>query len=235
MYKVKEEQLMQKQVSPTEWKGIQLELSKRIVKQDDFNLENIRTIGGMDITFKDLYKNPTKAWVSIVIVDINTMKQIYEKIIETVIEVPYKATFLAFRELPLLLEIYNQLEQKPDIFMIDGHGYAHPRRLGIASHFGVLTNEVTIGVAKRILCGRHERLTYNVRKKPIIYNDETIGMARANTHSSRIYISIGNRISLDTAVEVTEKCCKPNERIPYPIKLAHNLLQPVRRKNLALM
>jgi deoxyribonuclease V len=142
--------------------------------------------------------------------------------------VPYIPTFLSFREYPPLSLAYTALSQKPDLCFVDAHGRAHPRKLGAASHFGVLRDVPTIGVAKSLLCG-----TINSDSKPfetLILDDEIIG-ARivSKPECNPIYISIGHRISLETAVEMTQKCIT-RYRIPEPTRLAHQMATKERLK-----
>ena len=213
-----------------ELKKVQLECAKRVVQRDSFS--EIKTVGGMDLTFEDLEKTPTRAWASLVVLELDTLKPIYEQVIEDVVDFPYIPTFLAFRELPLLLKLYKTAKVKPDVFFIDGQGVAHPRGCGIASHFGVETGEVSVGVAKSKLFGyakepgpKRGDFTY------LRYKGRIIGaVVRTKDNAQPVYVSVGHRISLKTAVELVLRTSI--HRIPEPTRLAHNLLQKVRRENL---
>ena len=205
----------------------QVECAKKVVQKDDF--ESVETIGGMDLTFEDIRKNPTKAWASLVVVDIKTLKPIYDLVVEDEVDFPYVPTFLAYRELPLLLKLYQRAKVKPDVFFIDGQGIAHPRGCGIASHFGVETGEVSVGVAKKKLFGYYkeppmERGSHSY----MTHKDKVVGAAvRTRDNTKCVFVSVGNRISLDTAIDLVLRTSK--YRIPEPTRLAHNLLQRVRR------
>jgi len=213
-----------------ELKKKQLECAKKVVARDEFN--EIKTVGGMDLTFEDLKKTPTRAWASLVVLDLETLKPIYELVVEGEVSFPYVPTFLAFREMPLLLKLYEKAEVKPDAYFIDGQGTAHPRGCGIASHFGVETGEVTVGVAKTRLFGYakeppNERGAFTYLR----YKGRVVGAAvRTKENAQPVFVSPGHRISLKSAIELVLKTSR--YRVPEPTRLAHNLLQKVRRKAL---
>ncbi|MBO8142978.1 MAG: endonuclease V [Thermodesulfobacterium sp.] len=210
-----------------ELEKIQSDCAKRIIKRDV--LRKIETVGGIDVTFRSPKENPTIAWVCIVVVNLETLRPVYQKIIEGMVNFPYIPTFLAFRELPIMLKLYKLLEIKPDVIFIDGQGISHPRGCGIASHFGVETGAVTVGVAKKKLCGNHmplseKRGSYSY----LIYNNEVVGVVlRTKDKVKPIYVSIGHKIGLKTAIKLVLKTSI--YRIPEPLRLAHNLLQKIRK------
>lgn len=211
-----------------ELKKIQQECAKKVIQRDDF--EKLITAGGIDLTFEDIKNNPTRAWASIVIVDINTLKPVYEDVVEGLVDFPYIPTFLAFRELPLMLELYQKIKIKPDVYFIDGQGIAHPRGCGIASHFGVATNSVSVGVAKTKLFGYYKepeekRGSYSY----LTYKGSIVGaVLRTKDRTEPVYVSVGHRISLKRAIEIVLRTSI--YRIPEPTRLAHNLLQKVRKR-----
>ena len=213
-----------------ELKRIQIECAKRVITRDDF--EGVETVGGMDLTFEKLEENPTRAWASLVVVELKTLRVVYNLVVEDVVSFPYIPTFLAFREMPLLLKLYREAKVKPDVFFIDGQGVAHPRGCGIASHFGVETGEVSVGVAKTKLFGYYrepdaKRGSFSYLK----FRDRVIGAAvRTKEGSAPVFVSTGHRISLKTAIDLVLKTSK--FRVPEPTRLAHNLLQRVRRGTL---
>lgn len=211
-----------------ELKRIQQECVKKVVQKDDF--QEIRTVGGIDLTFQDIRNNPTRAWASLVVIDINTLKPVYEDVVEGIVDFPYIPTFLAFRELPLMINLHQGAKKKPDVYFIDGQGVAHPRGCGIASHFGVITQSVSVGVAKTKLFGYHKELsTKRGSWSYLTYRGNILGaVLRTRDNTEPIYVSVGHRISLKTAVELVLKTSI--YRIPEPTRLAHNLLQRVRRK-----
>jgi deoxyribonuclease V len=215
-----------------ELKKLQIECGRKIKEIDRISLEKIRYIGGMDLTFKDLKRNPTEALVSLVVVDVDTLEPVEVVIKKTVVDFPYIPTFLAFRELPALLEVYNQSKLKPDVYFIDGQGKIHPRRCGIASHFGVETDTVAVGVAKSHLYGKYElpcarRGCFSFVRDP--KTGEILGaVVRTKTNTYPVFVSVGNNITLQTAIKLVLKTSK--YRIPEPTRLAHNVLQKKRKE-----
>ncbi len=135
---------------------------------------------------------------------------------------PYVPGLLSFREAPLTLEACARLSVTPDLFLVDGQGYAHPRRFGLACHLGLFLDKPTIGCAKSVLLGNYEEPEAEAGSyTPIVDNDETIGAAlRTQTGVKPLYVSIGHEIDLPTAIYWTLQCCK-RHRLPEPARLAH--------------
>ena len=135
---------------------------------------------------------------------------------------PYIPGLLSFREAPLLLAACERLTITPDLILVDGQGVAHPRRIGLASHLGLWLDTPTVGCAKSLLCGRHEA----VGEEPgdfveIVDREETIGVAlRTKRGVKPVYVSIGHKISLESAIDWVLKCGR-GYRLPEPTKLAH--------------
>jgi deoxyribonuclease V len=138
------------------------------------------------------------------------------------INFPYIPGLLSFREAPIILKAYEQLEHSPDIIMVDGQGIAHPRRLGIAAHLGLFFDVPTIGCAKSRLCGSCQMPSIEPGSfEEIIDNNETIGVAlRTRYNTKPVYISIGNKISLEDAIFWVMRCGR-GYRLPEPIRYAH--------------
>lgn len=201
-----------------------------MIKEDDF--DSIETIGGMDLTFEKTKENPTKAWASLVVIERKTLKTIYTLVVDDFVDFPYIPTFLAFREMPLLLKLYEKAKIKPDAYFIDGQGIAHPRGCGIASHFGVETGEVSVGVAKSRLFGYFkEPGPKRGSISPLTYKKDVVGaVLRTKDNTAPVFVSVGHRISLDSAVDLVLETSR--FRIPEPTRLAHNLLQSVRKGRL---
>ncbi|HRY15160.1 MAG: deoxyribonuclease V [Candidatus Competibacteraceae bacterium] len=137
---------------------------------------------------------------------------------------PYVPGLLSFRELPAVLEALEQLRESPDLLLCDGQGIAHPRQLGIASHLGLLVDIPSIGVAKTRLYGTHDEPP-NVRGAwtPLWAGGEIIGaVLRTRPNVKPLYISLGHRISLDTAIRYVMACCT-RYRLPETTRHAHRL------------
>jgi deoxyribonuclease V len=189
-----------------ELEKIQLDCSKKVILADRF--EKLELVGGMDLTFEDIKKTPTKAWASLVVLELKSLRPIYQKVVEGVVDFPYIPTFLAFREMPLMLELYKEAKVRADVYFIDGQGIAHPRGCGIASHFGVETNTPTVGVAKTILVGKDTGTTPKAWEafRLIHYRGKVVGaVLRTKDNTAPIYVSPGHMISLNTALELVLK------------------------------
>lgn len=136
---------------------------------------------------------------------------------------PYVPGFLAFREIPALVQAYRQLAHPPDLIMVDGHGISHPRGLGIASQLGVLLDRPTIGVAKSILVGRPEGEPGNEPGDyvPLVWKGRTLGaVLRTRANVQPVYVATGHRISLETAIAWVIRC-RSGYRLPEPTRQAH--------------
>ena len=144
---------------------------------------------------------------------------------------PYVPGLLSFREAPVLLKCFRKLRCMPDVVMIDGHGLAHPRRFGIACHIGWLLDVPTIGCGKSILVGEYKRLgRRHGAIGGLIHKGEAVGCAvRTRTSVQPVYISIGHRIDLPTAVQLALRCA-PRFRIPEPTRQAHGLVNRLRKQ-----
>ena len=145
-----------------------------------------------------------------------------ETVVEEEVDFPYVPGLLSFRETPLILTAFHKLKLTPDIIIADAQGIAHPRRLGMASHLGLLLDIPTIGCAKAILCGSHSDLSEEPgAQAPIVDRGEVIGAAlRTKQNTKPVYISIGHRVSLKAAIHLVMACCK-GYRLPEPTRLAH--------------
>jgi deoxyribonuclease V len=145
---------------------------------------------------------------------------------------PYVPGYLGFREVPALLAAWNTLVERPDLLLVDGHGRAHPRRCGIATHLGVVLDVPTIGVAKTILCGRVEGDLGPEpgATAPLVDRGEVVAMAvRTRSRSLPIYVGTGHRVSLESAVEWVIALSE-GRRLPLTTRLAHDSANASRRE-----
>lgn len=156
-------------------------------------------------------------------------------VVETAVDLrpvtfPYVPGLLSFREAPALLAAAGKLKTEPDVFLVDGQGFAHPRRFGLASHIGLLMNRPTAGCAKSRLCGSHQEPgPRRGASRRLIHNGEIIGrVLRTRDGVNPLYISIGHAITLDDAVRLTLRCCR-KYRLPEPTRLAHQLVTQQRK------
>ena len=179
----------------------------------------VRLVAGVDISAPDA---TGLARAAVVVLSYPELMPVERKVIAKQVTFPYVPGLLSFREAPLILAVCNELEATPDLILVDGQGIAHPRRLGLASHLGLLWDRPTIGCAKSRLCGEHKMVPSEARSyAEIIDNDEVIGAAlRTKTGVSPIYVSIGHKVDLKTAIAWVLRCCH-NQRLPEPTRMAH--------------
>lgn len=211
----------------------QLKLAEKLNLKDRIEINSIKTVAGIDLTFTDIWKNPTTGIACIVVLDYKTLELKEKVFAEKEVDFPYIPTFLAYRELPTILEAYKKLTIKPDVFILDGMGILHPRKMGIASHFGVITDEVSIGCGKSKLIGEYEEPENKpMSYKPVYVNGEFRGYAiRTKKNTNPILISPGNNISVESSLKVVLNTVD-KYKLPEPTRLAHNFLQEYRRKKL---
>lgn len=142
---------------------------------------------------------------------------------------PYIPGLLSFREIPAVIEAWQQLKTMPDCLICDGHGFAHPRRFGLACHLGLLLDRPSIGCAKSLLVGTHQEP--RVRRgsiAPLMDQDEQIGVVlRTKDGVAPVFVSQGDRISLDAAVQTVLATCR-GYRLPEPQRRAHLLVTKMR-------
>jgi len=203
--------------------AMQLQLSTKVIKKDLLP-KPVRYVAGVDVAYS--------GGVSIgaaVVFDYDSLSSSESKTAQIKTRFPYIPTLLSFREIPPTLAAIRKLRTKPDVFLVDGQGIAHPFRLGFASHLGLVLDKSTIGVAKSRLCGEIEPLRGR-KWVPITDRDEVIGAAVVTKHGEKpLYVSIGHKVSLKTAIELVLHCTRA-ERIPEPIRAAHALANAERRK-----
>lgn len=193
---------------------IQENLAKKVVLRDGFY--KLKRVAGSDLAF-----HGTRLFCASVALDYNSLEILEKRFIEAKVSFPYVPTFLAFREAAPIIEAVKKL--KFDVLMLDGHGIAHPRRIGIASHVGVQLNVPTIGVAKRILCGEVEEKLVTGEPAPLVYKSEQVGYAyRSKDGTNPIYISPGHKVSLESSLKIVLHCIRKH-KLPEPTRLAHML------------
>lgn len=134
----------------------QIELASSVIREDRLDKDPPDLIAGADVGFEQ-GGEVTRA--AMVLLKYPSLELVEYKVARIATTMPYIPGFLSFREYPALLAAWEMLSQKPDLVFVDGHGISHPRRLGVASHFGLLVDVPTIGVAKKRLCGKFEPLS----------------------------------------------------------------------------
>jgi deoxyribonuclease V len=143
---------------------------------------------------------------------------------------PYIPGLLSFREIPALYAAWQALTEKPDVLAMDGHGINHPRRLGIATHFGLITGQATLGFAKNHLTGNYrEPGPQKGDFSNVIDQGEKIGyVLRTRKRVKPIWVSPGHKISMNQSLEIALHCSR-GLRIPEPTRQAHLMVNELRR------
>ena len=194
----------------------QIELSKQLSLKDSFKKEDVNLVAGCDCAYSG-----NMIICAIVVLDKN-FEIVEEKFASRRVSFPYIPGYTAYRELPAMIECYEKLEESPDVFMILGEGVLHPRKLGIASHFGIVIGKPTIGISNAVNIG--------TIKNGIVYiDDEKRGQEVLTKEGSRpIIISPGNMITLKTACEVVKMFVKEPHKLPEPLNAAHKHSNEIR-------
>lgn len=237
---------------PSSWEEaaeIQRELAGRVVDRDDLPSDIVR-LGGADVSNNPhdpanrIYAAlvtlertpPEQGTLQTSLLQGGTGRSDAWRVVDTATRIetaglPYRPGFLGFREAPVLIHAYRTLRAKPDVLLVDGHGISHPRGLGIASHVGVLLDIPTIGVAKSVLVGHAEgdAELEPGSGAPLMWRGRQIGMAlQTKRRSKPLYISVGHRVSLETATRIVLQCLA-GYRLPEPTRQAHLAANVCRR------
>lgn len=201
----------------TEATAIQNELRHKVSLQT--YEKKITTIAGGDISHN---KDTDIIYAGIVVLSYPEMVVQSYSLVVSKTQFPYVPQYLGFREVPALIEAWEQLPEKPDMMILDGQGITHPRRMGIASHFGVLTNQPSIGCAKNMLFGNYKPLGLEKYSTSEIYdNNEVLGYAlRTKAGVKPVYISPGHKVSVEDSLDIMKNCVRKH-RIPEPTRMAH--------------
>jgi deoxyribonuclease V len=206
-------------MSPQDARQLQMELAVRVIREN--RLAPVKTIAGIDVGIKG-----GMAYAAVAVLKFPTLDLIANAKAEKRVKYPYVPGLLSFREGPVILDAFKRLDPKPDLLIFDGQGIAHPRRLGIASHIGLLADLPSIGCAKSRLCGQYQEPgTERGSHIPLVDHSETIGaIVRTRTHVKPVFVSIGHRIDLKTSIDVVLRCCK-GYRLPETTRIAHRLAE----------
>lgn len=216
-------------VTPARARQIQMELRRRVIRTD--RLPRVRRVAGADVAF-DLQRQ--RAFAGVILYSFPELRELERVWAERPLEFPYVPGLLSFREAPVLLEAFARLRGQPDVIFVDGHGYAHPRRFGIACHLGLLLGTATVGCAKSLLIGTHAEPPLAAGKwTPLRDGEEVIGaVVRTRAGVKPIYVSQGHRVSLPRAVQLTLAVCD-GYRVPKPTRAADHFVEEVKRGRLA--
>ena len=205
-------------LSPTEAVALQKDLSAEVVTDRPLDLGTVRLVAGVDVSVKN---NVSQA--AVVVATFPDFQVVEIALATRPTPFPYISGLLSFREGPVLEEAFGKLAAEPDVFIFDGSGYAHPRRIGIASHMGLWLGRPTIGCAKTRLTGRHEEVPPEKGAwAPLLDKGEVVGAAlRTRANTNPVFVSPGHLSDLASALDLVMRC-SPKYRLPVPIRLAHN-------------
>lgn len=207
-------------LSPPEAQRLQWRL-RRYVREAPLDWEALRTVAGVDVGFP----TPDTARAAVVVLSYPDLEPVDWAVTEMPTPMEYVPGLLSFRELPAVLKALEQLRVRPDVFLVDGQGIAHPRGLGIAAHLGVLLDWPTVGVAKSLLVGRPQGALGPTRGStvPLVYRGQVVGMGvRTREKVKPVWVSIGHRVDLSGAVTLVLRTAV-RYRLPEPIRAAHRL------------
>jgi deoxyribonuclease V len=203
---------------------VQEKLRARVVEEDQFG--EVRFVAGADMAFDPA---TDMAFAGVIVYQFPELEEVERSMARRQLRFPYVPGLLSFRESPVLMAAFARLETEPDLVLIDGHGRAHPRRFGIACHFGVIFDRPTIGCAKSRLVGGHREPGKKAgAMSPLLLEGERVGVVlRTRDNVRPIYVTVGHRVSLDSAVNLVRRCLD-GYRIPKPTREADRYVRELR-------
>jgi deoxyribonuclease V len=204
-------------LSPQQAFEVQSDLASRVERQS--RLGAVRYVAGIDVSVRDDLSR-----AAVVVLDIEGLNPVDYATATRPVSFPYVPGLLAFREGPVVLDALEKVETMPDLLIFDGQGLAHPRRLGVASHIGLLVDMPAIGCAKSRLCGRHDEPGDEPGQyASLVDKGEVIGaVLRTRRGVKPVYVSIGHRVDLVTSIDYVLACCR-GYRLPETTRWAHRV------------
>jgi len=219
-------------LSPAEAIRLQRELARHIVRRGSLPARGVRAVAGCDVAFDTPHGRAVGA---VVVLEWPSLAVVERVAVEAPVTFPYVPGLLSFRETPVLLEAFERVRTPVDLLMVDGHGYAHPRRFGYACHLGLLLDIPALGVAKSRLIGTHA--TVGPRRgdrADLLDGGEVVGgLLRTRERVRPLYVSVGHKIAL-AAAERWALACARAYRMPEPTRLADRLSREAKARMLAL-
>ncbi len=213
-------------ITPKEAVEVQKQLLQMVSTEISLKEEAISIVAGCDVAYS---RSVNRLYAIVAALSYPQLELVEVSRAISVAVFPYLPGLLVFREGLSLLQAFRQLNAEPDLVMFDGHGAAHPREMGIASHMGIILDKPTIGVAKTVLCGYYrEPHKKKGSSSPLTRSGKEIGkVLRTRSSIKPVFVSVGNKIDLGTAERIVLGCCK-SYRLPEPIRQAHLLANKLR-------
>ncbi|UYZ40834.1 MAG: endonuclease V [Candidatus Methanospirare jalkutatii] len=212
-----------------EYYRMQAEIASLAIWEDCISLEKLSLVGGADQAF--ILENENEKIISAVVVLAYPSLEVVERAFAVLpVNFPYIPGLLAFREAPAIAEAFKRLRRKPEVLFVDGCGVNHPRFAGLATHVGVSLDVATIGVAKKLLCGRGEIPEKEGEATEIRFRGRVVGFFLKSKQGCRpIIVAPGHKISLSTALELTKRCIRKH-KLPEPTRIAHNYANEIKKR-----
>lgn len=214
-----------KDISPGEAVEIQNKLRTKIETKPLHKAPD--TVAGADISFD---RGSDTVHAAIIVLSFSDLEPVAGSLVTSRMSFPYIPGLLAFREMPALLKAWDQLPQKPDVLIMDGHGLAHPRRMGIATHFGIEVDHPTMGCAKNILIGTHQEVGMEKGATSDLMDEgEKVGLVlRSRTNVNPVYISPGHKLSFKNTYDILMQVLT-KYKLPKTTRLAHRWANKLRK------
>lgn len=206
-------------VTPSEAIALQKRLAAHVDTETPLNLAALALVAGVDVSVKG-----GESRAAIVVLTFPELERVEAVTARMPTQFPYISGLLSFREGPVILAAAAKLRHRPDAYVFDGQGIAHPRRFGIAAHIGLWWDAPTVGCGKRRLVGRHDEPGPEKGSAAgLWHNGEQIGVVlRTRAKVKPVFVSPGHRATVETARELVLRCC-PRYRLPEPVRAAHNV------------
>jgi deoxyribonuclease V len=197
---------------------LQKQLAAELIDDRPLDFNSLKLVAGVDVSVKE---NVSQA--AVVVISFPDFKPVETVLAQQPTPFPYIPGLLTFREGPVLEEAFLNLQSQPDVFIFDGMGRAHPRRMGIAAHMGLWLQRPTVGCGKTLFVGVHKPVgEERGSAEELVHRGEVIGkVLRTRTGVKPVYISSGHLIDLDSSIELILRCTT-KYRLPEPIRMAHN-------------
>lgn len=210
-------------ITPAQAIALQHQLVAEVIYDQPIDLSGVRLVAGVDVSVKPDPNGKDRSQAAVAVLSFPDLKPVETALAQMPTLFPYIPGLLSFREGPVLEEAFKKLQCEPDVFIFDGMGRAHPRRIGIATHMGLWLQKPTIGCGKTLLTGHyHEPLDERGAYSDLVDKGEVIGaVLRTRPGVKPVYISVGHLTDLSTSVELVMRCTT-KYRLPEPVRAAHN-------------